>query len=59
VCVAWVAVLLQLHFTQMLQHTDVPGFAGLPTFLLGSSLGGCISLHAAIKQVGEGEIFDK
>lgn len=48
-----VCVALQLHFTQMLQHTDVPGFAGLPTFLLGSSLGGCISLHVALKQVRE------
>lgn len=39
-----------LYFTQSLQQTDLPGFAGLPTFLLGASLGGCISVHAALKK---------
>jgi hypothetical protein len=42
---------VQLAFSTVLQHTDVPGFGGLPTFLLGASLGGCISLHAALKSV--------
>lgn len=47
----WVSDLLQ--FTKHVQHTDIPGFAGLPTFMLGSSLGGNIALHAAIAKVRE------
>lgn len=32
--------------------SDPPGFRGLPVFLLGSSMGGNLALHAAMQQVG-------
>jgi alpha-beta hydrolase superfamily lysophospholipase len=31
--------------------SDLPGFSGLPVFLLGVSLGGCMALHSALQQV--------
>lgn len=45
-----------VQFTKSVQHSDIPGFAGLPTFLLGSSLGGCIALHAALAKVRQGQL---
>jgi hypothetical protein len=49
----WVEDLL--NFTRSLQDSssssELQGFAGLPTYLLGSSLGGNLAVHAALQAV--------
>jgi hypothetical protein len=49
-CHAPHAPLLAL-WRRLLEEDDVEGFAGLPLFLAGISLGGCIALNAALQTV--------